>query len=88
MTRKIQKVTLSSSSSDQSVKIPNGRILFVSPIEPSLFILCNPEEEEKSRKFRIIHTGHEFDEASFKCDYIGSFEMKNGMAFHIVEIID
>ena len=68
---------------EQVIPMPLGsRVLSVSGTRPSLSILCNHDAPLVERTFKIIKTGEVFDETSFKCDYIGSFD--NG---HVVEVV-
>ena len=64
-----------------------SEILTVQVIQEEAFVwaLVNPESLDTVRTFRIVGTGHEFEDSG-QCKYIGTFQLRGGaLVFHVFE---
>jgi len=55
--------------------------------QPCLWAMVDPEKELVLRKFRIIGTGHKFNNSFKHSDYIGTFQQAEGFfIWHLFEV--
>jgi hypothetical protein len=70
-----------------SIEIPlDGKVLTVQIQNevPHIWVLVNPENQVETRGFRVVGTGHPFDDTDSK--YIGTFQ-DGPFVWHLFEMV-
>ena len=69
--------------------LPNGAKVLTVDVQygqPTLWALVNPNHKTKDRLFRFAGNGHDIEESLSRLEFVASFQMQNGLMFHVFEV--